>query len=125
MESSNRIAFVNKKIIQELTQQRELQLLKQKEEHENLIHSIFPPVVAKVLIKKQMQKIQDISLRLIKSRSLKMDDFSFSATGIQADALFDTVSVPATSDLTFTRTADTLPRTTGLPHARAGHHPLH
>ena len=125
MESSNRIAFVNKKIIQELTQQRELQLLKQKEEQENLIHSIFPPVVAKVLIKKQMQKIQDISLRLIKSHSLKMDEFSFSATGIQADALFDTVSVPATSDLTFTRSADTLPRTTGLPHARAGHHPLH
>ena len=125
MESSNRIAFVNKKIIQELTQQRELQLLKQKEEHENLIHSIFPPVVAKVLIKKQMQKIQDISLRLIKSHSLKMDEFSFSATGIQADALFDTVSVPATSDLTFTKSADTLPRTTGLPHARAGHHPLH
>ena len=116
---------MNKKIIQELTQQRELQLLKQKEEHENLIHSIFPPVVAKVLIKKQMQKIQDISLRLIKSHSLKMDDFSFSATGIQADALFDTVSVPATSDLTFTTSADTLLRTTGLPHARAGHHPLH
>ena len=125
MESSNRIAFVNKKIIQELTQQRELQLLRQKEEQENLIHSIFPPVVAKVLIKKQMQKIQDISLRLIKSHSLKMDDFSFSATGIQADALFDTVSVPPTSDLTFTTSADTLPRTTGLPHARAGHHPLH
>ena len=125
MESSNRIAFVNKKIIQELTQQRELQLLKQKEEQENLIHSIFPPVVAKVLIKKQMQKTQDISLRLIKSNSFNMDEFSFSATGVQADALFDTVSVPATSDLTFTRSADTLPRTTGLPHARAGHHPLH
>ena len=125
MESSNRIAFVNKKIIQELTQQRELQLLKQKEEQENLIHSIFPPVVAKVLIKKQMQKIQDISLRQSQSHSLKMDEFSFSATGVQADALFDTVSVPATSDLTFTRSADTLPRTTGLPHARAGHHPLH
>ena len=125
MESSNRIAFVNKKIIQELTQQRELQLLKQKEEQENLIHSIFPPVVAKVLIKKQMQKIQDISLRLIKSYSSNMDEFSFSATGVQADALFDTVSVPATSDLTFTTSADTLPRTTGLPHARAGHHPIH
>ena len=115
MESSNRIAFVNKKIIQELTQQRELQLLKQKEEQENLIHSIFPPVVAKVLIKKQMQKIQDISLRLCQSYPSNMDEFSFS----------DTVSVPATSDLTFTRSADTLPRTTGLPHARAGHHPLH
>merc|ERR1711907_679095 len=91
VESSNRIAFVNKKIIQELTQQRELQLLKQKEEHENLIHSIFPPVVAKVLIKKQMQKIQNITLRLCQSYPSKMDDFSFSATGIQADALFDTV----------------------------------
>ena len=116
---------MNKKIIQELTQQRELQLLKQKEEHENLIHSIFPPVVAKVLIKKQMQNIQDISLRLIKSYSSNMDEFSFSATGVQADALFDTVSVPPTSDLTFTRSADMLARTTGLPHARAGHHPLH
>ena len=116
---------MNKKIIQELTQQRELQLLKQKEEQENLIHSIFPPVVAKVLIKKQMQKIQDISLRLCQSYPSNMDEFSFSATGVQADALFDTVSVPATSDLTFTRSADTLPRTTGLPHARAGHHPLH
>merc|ERR1712199_148114 len=91
VESSNRIAFVNKKIIQELTQQRELQLLKQKEEHENLIHSIFPPVVAKVLIKKQMQKIQNISLRLCQSYPSNMDEFSFSATGVQADALFDTV----------------------------------
>ena len=89
---------MNKKIIQELTQQRELQLLKQKEEHENLIHSIFPPVVAKVLIKKQMQNIQNITLRLCQSYPSKMDDFSFSATGIQADALFDTVSVPPTSD---------------------------
>ena len=123
MESSNRIAFVNKKIIQELTQQRELQLLKQKEEQENLIHSIFPPVVAKVLIKKQMQKMQDISLRLSQSYRSNMDDFR--GMGVQADALFDTVSVPATSDLTFPRSADTLPRTTGLPHARAGHHPLH
>ena len=123
MESSNRIAFVNKKIIQELTQQRELQLMKQKEEHENLIHSIFPPVVAKVLIKKQMQKIQNISLRLSQSYRSDMDDFR--GMGVQADALFDTVSVPATSDLTFTGYTDTLPRTTGLPHARAGHHPLH
>ena len=114
---------MNKKIIQELTQQRELQLLKQKEEQENLIHSIFPPMVAKVLIKKQIQKIQDISLRLSQSYRSNMDDFR--GMGVQADALFDTVSVPATSDLTFTRSADTLPRTTGLPHARAGHHPLH
>ena len=119
MESSNRIAFVNKKIIQELTQQRELQLLKQKEEHENLIHSIFPPVVAKVLIKKQIQKIENIPLRQSQSHR------DFRGMGVQADALFDTVSVPATSDLTFTRSADTLFRTTGLPHARAGHHPLH
>ena len=123
MESSNRIAFVNKKIIQELTQQRELQLLRQKEEQENLIHSIFPPMVAKVLIKKQIQKIQNISLRLSQSYRSNMDDFR--GMGVQADALFDTVSVPATSDLTFTKSADTLPRTTGLPHARAGHHPIH
>ena len=92
MESSNRIAFVNKKIIQELTQQRELQLLRQKEEQENLIHSIFPPVVAKVLIKKQIQKIENIPLLLSQSHR------DFRGMGVQADALFDTVSVPATSD---------------------------
>ncbi|WZN67084.1 guanylate cyclase [Chloropicon roscoffensis] len=85
VESSNRIAFVNKKIIQELTQQRELQLLKQKEEHENLIHSIFPPVVAKVLIKKQIQKIENIPLLLSQSHR------DFRGMGVQADALFDTV----------------------------------
>ena len=83
---------MNKKIIQELTQQRELQLLKQKEEQENLIHSIFPPVVAKVLIKKQIQKIENIPLRQSQSHH------DFRGMGVQADALFDTVSVPATSD---------------------------
>ena len=61
MESSNRIAFVNKKIIQELTQQRELQLLRQKEEQENLIHSIFPPDVAKVLVKKKKRDLKKSS----------------------------------------------------------------
>ena len=53
MDISNRQSFINKKIIEALTKQREKTLLQQKEDHENLIHSIFPPAVAKDLIRKQ------------------------------------------------------------------------
>ena len=53
VDISNRQSFINKKIIEALTKQREETLLQQKEDHENLIHSIFPPVVAKDLIRKQ------------------------------------------------------------------------
>ena len=53
VDISNRQSFINKKIIEALTKQREGTLLQQKEDHENLIHSIFPPVVAKDLIRKQ------------------------------------------------------------------------
>ena len=54
VDISNRQGFINKKIIDALTKQREKTLLKQKEDHENLIHSIFPPAVAKDLIQQQM-----------------------------------------------------------------------
>ena len=53
VDISNRQSFINKKIIEALTKQREGTLLQQKEDHENLIHSIFPPAVAKDLIRKQ------------------------------------------------------------------------
>ena len=53
VDISNRQGFINKKIIDALTKQREKTLLQQKEDHENLIHSIFPPAVAKDLIRKQ------------------------------------------------------------------------
>ena len=53
VDITNRQSFINKKIIEALTKQREKTLLQQKEEHENLIHSIFPPMVAKDLIRKQ------------------------------------------------------------------------
>ena len=53
VDISNRQNFINKKIIEALTRQREKTLVMQKEEHENLIHSIFPPAVAKDLIRKQ------------------------------------------------------------------------
>merc|ERR1711907_847683 len=54
VDITNRQSFINKKIIDALTKQREKILLKQKEDHENLIHSIFPPAVAKDLIQQQM-----------------------------------------------------------------------
>ena len=53
VDITNRQSFINKKIIEALTKQREETLLQQKEDHENLIHSIFPPAVAKDLIRKQ------------------------------------------------------------------------
>ena len=53
VDITNRQSFISKKIIDALTKQREKTLLQQKEEHENLIHSIFPPMVAKDLIRKQ------------------------------------------------------------------------
>merc|ERR1711907_326214 len=56
VDISNRQSFINKKIIEALTKQREKTLLQQKEEHENLIHSIFPPAVAKDLIRRQSSK---------------------------------------------------------------------
>merc|ERR1719387_2271418 len=56
VDISNRQSFINKKIIEALTKQREGTLLQQKEDHENLIHSIFPPAVAKDLIRRQSSK---------------------------------------------------------------------
>ena len=61
VESSNRKAFVNKKIIAALTRQREQHLVQQQEEQENLIHSIFPPDVAKVLVKKKKKDLKTSS----------------------------------------------------------------
>ena len=56
VDITNRQSFINKKIIDALTKQREKTLLQQKKEHENLIHSIFPPMVAKDLIRRQSSK---------------------------------------------------------------------
>merc|ERR1711907_626159 len=56
VDISNRQSFINKKIIEALTKQREGTLLQQKEDHENLIHSIFPPAVTKDLTRRQSSK---------------------------------------------------------------------
>ena len=61
VDISNRQNFINKKIIEALTRQREKTLLQQKEEHENLIHSTFPPMVAKNLIRRQTQQPLKVS----------------------------------------------------------------
>ena len=52
VSKSNREAFFNKKIIQAFTKQKEESLMKQKEEYESLVCSIFPKPVARDLIKK-------------------------------------------------------------------------
>ena len=46
---------MNKKIIAALTESRESALVQQQENQENLIHSIFPPVVADLLIENKSQ----------------------------------------------------------------------
>merc|ERR1711907_775549 len=58
---TNRQSFINKKIIDALTKQREKTLLQQKKEHENLIHSIFPPAVGRDLIRQQSGKPLTVS----------------------------------------------------------------
>merc|ERR1712199_59048 len=61
MGITNRQSFINKKIIDALTKQREKTLLQQKKEHENLIHSIFPPAVGRDLIRQQSGKPLTVS----------------------------------------------------------------
>ena len=56
MEYSHRKGFINKNVIDTLQRQREWQLSQQQEEQEHLIHSIFPPSVAKDLIKKKVRE---------------------------------------------------------------------
>eukprot|EP00212_Chloropicon_laureae_P002864 CAMPEP_0197486364 /NCGR_PEP_ID=MMETSP1311-20131121/1281_1 /TAXON_ID=464262 /ORGANISM="Genus nov. species nov., Strain RCC856" /LENGTH=531 /DNA_ID=CAMNT_0043029401 /DNA_START=37 /DNA_END=1629 /DNA_ORIENTATION=- len=70
LEKSNRRAFVSKKVVgvqkqklQKNTQEREVFLLKQKLEHEDLIHSIFPKVVAQDLMSRQSQEIATSGIR--------------------------------------------------------------
>uniref|UniRef100_A0A7S2T5X4 Guanylate cyclase domain-containing protein n=1 Tax=Chloropicon primus TaxID=1764295 RepID=A0A7S2T5X4_9CHLO len=50
VEHANRTAFINKKFLTALTRQKEQALVKQKQDQEKLIHSIFPPVIAMDLI---------------------------------------------------------------------------
>merc|ERR1712032_1170268 len=52
----HRNAFVNMKIIQILTKQKEEALMKQKEESDHLLYSMFPKVIAENLIAKQAEE---------------------------------------------------------------------
>jgi len=58
---SNRKAFVNKKIIEAFTKQREESLLKQKDEYESLVYSIFPKPVARDLMQKHADGEMSVS----------------------------------------------------------------
>ena len=51
--SSNRLAFVRKKILQCLTKQRQKDLEREKKEQIDLIYSIFPPTIARDLLSKK------------------------------------------------------------------------
>ena len=87
---------MNKKIIQELTQQRELQLLKQKEEQENLIHSIFPPWLRRFSSKSKCRKYKTSHSDKASLCSLKMDQSSVLVLReYRLTPSFDTVSVAA------------------------------
>ena len=56
LSRSNRKAFVNKKIIEAFTKQKEETLIKQKKDYESLVYSIFPKPVAKDLMHNQSQR---------------------------------------------------------------------
>lgn len=64
VDITNRQSFINKKIIKALTKQREKTLLQQKKEHENLIHSIFPPAVGRDLIRRQAHELSKVNSEL-------------------------------------------------------------
>ena len=61
VDITNRQSFISKKIIDALTKQREKTLLQQKKEHENLIHSIFPPAVGRDLIRRQTHELSKVN----------------------------------------------------------------
>ena len=61
VDITNRQSFISKKIIDALTKQREKTLLQQKKEHENLIHSIFPPAVGRDLIRRQAHELSKVN----------------------------------------------------------------
>ena len=56
MDRSNRSTFIQKKLVQLLTLQREQDLLRQKKESDNLLYSMFPKVIAENLIAKQAEE---------------------------------------------------------------------
>lgn len=64
---TSRQMFMNKQIIEALRMQKERILVKQKEGQEYLIHSIFPPVIAKDLIKKHTNKESMLTFDRIQS----------------------------------------------------------
>ena len=79
VSKSNRNAFFNKKIIQAFTKQKEESLMKQKEEYESLIYSIFPKPVARDLIQKTQRGVEMSSTNSSPSLHSSMS-FPFSPT---------------------------------------------
>ena len=72
---SNRKVFINKKIIQAFTRQREESLINQKKESESLLYSIFPKPIARDLM--QNKEEAEMTSGLLQSNR---EDFSRNAT---------------------------------------------
>ena len=72
---SNRKVFINKKIIQAFTRQREESLINQKKESESLLYSIFPKPIARDLM--QNKEEAEMTSGLLQSNR---EDFSLNAT---------------------------------------------
>ena len=72
---SNRKVFINKKIIQAFTRQREESLINQKKESESLLYSIFPKPIARDLM--QNKEKAEMTSGLLQSNR---EDFSLNAT---------------------------------------------
>ena len=56
-DQQSRASWINRKVVQALTQQREQALVQDKEEQKQLIHSIFPPAIAKEVIALQKEDL--------------------------------------------------------------------
>jgi len=102
-ERSNRKSFIQKKQVQVLTREREEALVRQKEESDNLIHSMFPKVIAENLIAKQAQDHTGAAL----DRATSMKRLNNSALDSTLACMHQNVTILFTDIVGFTSMSQT------------------
>merc|ERR1719305_335824 len=102
-ERSNRKSFIQKKQVQVLTREREEALVRQKEESDNLIHSMFPKAIAESLIAKQAQDHTGAAL----DRATSMKRLNNSALDSTLACMHQNVTILFTDIVGFTSMSQT------------------
>merc|ERR1711934_483523 len=102
-ERSNRKSFIQKKQVQVLTREREEALVRQKEESDNLIYSMFPKAIAENLIAKQAQDHTGAAL----DRTTSMERLNNSALDSTLACMHQSVTILFTDIVGFTSMSQT------------------